>query len=401
MSRLRVLVVDDSALARALLRRMLEADGDIDVVAESADGETALGLVASLRPDLVTMDLLLPGMSGLEVIEQIMAFHPTPILVVTGQHVGPGSEAVFHAIQRGALDVVQKPMLADAGLEVTLREHVRHLGRVPVVRHVAGARARRGLTPPLGQDVGVPRSGTLTPPALRAATPPLGTLSASLARAVTPPVGAVIPPPSGALPGRTRRRVIGMAASAGGPAAVARILGGLSPEFPGCIALVQHLPPGFVDAFAQFVRHSTRLVVRVVRDEAEPQPGTVLVAADDRHLVASPEGRFRASAEPAVGGQRPAATLLFRSLAQVFGPAAVGVVLSGIGDDGAAGLAELRQSGGLTIAQDQRTAAVYGMPRAAAEVGAAVKVLGVDEIAAELVRALATPVPTGDGERVP
>jgi two-component system chemotaxis response regulator CheB len=179
---------------------------------------------------------------------------------------------------------------------------------------------------------------------------------------------------------------VGVAASAGGPAAIVAVLGALPAEFPGCIALVQHLPPGFAAAFAAYLRQQTALTVEVVQQRAGPRPGVVLLAGDDRHLVAAPDGHFEASDAAPVGGHRPSGTVLLASLARVFGAEAIGVVLSGIGEDGAQGLCALRAAGALTIAQSEETSLVYGMPRAAALAGGASTVLPLSLIAAALQR---------------
>ncbi len=336
----RVVVIDDSGVAREVLRGILEAEGDLTVVGEAGDGESAAKVVSEHAPDLVTMDIEMPGAGGLAAIEQIMARCPTPILVVTGLPVGSEGGLVFEAVRRGALDVAEKPCGGDVVAESRLRAHVRRLAGLPVVRHMRG---------------------------LREAPPPAGVPRA--------PVG------------RRRCRVVGIASSAGGPAALAAVLSSLPKAFPACIAVVQHLPVGFAETFARFLGSTTPLPVSVVDGRADAAPGRVLVAGDDRHLVAASAEAFVASDEPPVGGHRPSANPLFRSLARIHGHAAVGVVLSGIGDDGVAGLADMHAQGALTISQDAKTCAVYGMPAAAVQAGAVERTLAVDAIAPALIQA--------------
>jgi len=337
----RVVIVDDSAVCRSALRETLEADGDIRVVGEAADGAEVLKVITREKPHLVTMDLQMPGTSGFEAIEEIMAKLPVPILVVTGQSRG-GSAAAFEAIRRGALQLAEKPPPGRSPAGTELRAQVRLLSKIPVVRHVAGSR-----------DKASPRAPVFVP----------------TARTPTPIAAAAQPP------------LVGVAASAGGPGAIATLLAQLPPSFGGCLAVVQHLPKGFAASFVDFLRSRTQLRVRIVTDSAAREPGTVLVAPDDRHLVVSSKNLLRAVDLPPLGGFRPSATVLFQSMADVLGPAAIGIVLSGMGTDGAEGLERMRRQGSLTIAQDEATSAVYGMPRAAAERGAASLVLPLAKIA--------------------
>lgn len=334
----RVVIVDDSPFARIVLREILEEEGDIAVVGTATDGTAALDVVRQQRPALVTMDIQMAGAGGLAAIEQLMAHAPVPILVVTALPRGPESNLAFEALRRGALDVATKPSgplrLAEGA---RLRRQVRSLAGVPVVRHVG---ALRPATVP-----GVPRMTS----------------------------GARVP-------------LVGIAASAGGPIAVAQVLGALPGRFPACVAVVQHLPIGFAAFFADFLRRQITAEVVVASGELEPRAGAVIVAPDDRHLVLTEAGTLALSTGAPEGGHRPSATTLFRSLARFAGATAIGVVLTGIGDDGTAGLLAMRQAGALTIAQDARTSAVFGMPRAAAAAGAVATALPLDEIALAVVR---------------
>lgn len=338
--KLRVVMVEDSAFARAALRELLEAEGDIEVVGIAEDGDAALRVVTQHQPDVVTMDIQMAGAGGLTAIEQLMAHAPVPILVVTALPSGPDSDLTFEALRRGALDVATKPSgPTRAAQAARLRRQIRSLAAVPVVRHVGALRL-------------APRTVAVRP--------------LSVAR---------VP-------------IVGIAASAGGPIAVAQVLAALPARFPACIAVVQHLPIGFAAFFATFLRRSTTAEVIVASGETEPRHGRVIVAPDDRHLVLTDAGTFATTAEPPEAGHRPSATTLFRSLARCAGASAVGVILTGIGDDGAAGLLAMRQVGSLTIAQDATTSAVFGMPRAAIALGAAAKVAALAEIPQALVGAV-------------
>lgn len=333
----RVLIVDDSVIARDMLAGILEEDGDISVVGTADDGEAAIALVAELRPDVVTMDIQMPGSDGLTAIEQIMARSPVPIIVVSAR-ARDDQTLPFEAISRGALEVAIKP--ASRADEAELRAAVRRVTGIPVIPHVRALRARRTMPPPL------PRS-----------------------------------------PSQSHGpRIVGLAASAGGPAALDIVLGALPATLPGCVAVVQHLPPGFVASFATYLRSRTPLEVVVVGPGAsvEARAGQLVLAAGDHHLVAVSPRLLGASPAPPLRGHRPSATMMFSSLARMFGDRASGVILTGIGDDGAAGLGELRAQGGLTIAQDEKTSVVFGMPNAAVQAGAVMRVLPLQHIAAAI-----------------
>jgi two-component system chemotaxis response regulator CheB len=339
--RIRVVVVDDSALCRDLLRDILEEEGDIEVVGEAGDGQAAIDVVARSRAQLVTLDIEMPGMDGLLAVEQIMARTPVPILIVTGRSAEQRSHTLFEAVQRGALDLVAKPRGGSAEETSTLRALVRSLARVPVMRHLAGSRAKSPAPP-------------LTP-------------------------GAPIAPL--AFPAHLHVPIVGIAASTGGPAAVNLLLSRLPPDFEGCVAVVQHMLPGFAASFVEYLRAHSRLRIHLALGPVRPKAHTVFVAPDARHLVMSAEGAFTLT-EAAAGrsGYRPSADVLFLSLARTCGPNAVGVVLSGIGDDGAEGLLAMRKAGAITLAQDEASSTVYGMPRAAKENGGATYVLALEDM---------------------
>ncbi|HEY1585031.1 MAG TPA: chemotaxis protein CheB [Polyangia bacterium] len=339
MTRTRIFIIDDSSLFRDMLRAIVEADGEIVVVGEAASGEEALTRLASCEADLVTVDIEMPGAGGLDTITKLMTGRPVPILVLTGQPTGEGSSLAFEAIGRGALEIASKSSLGEDDGR-WLRGIIKQLGSVRVVHH-----------PGLHRPLSVPA-----------------------------------PASSMRLPLPARCPIIGIAASSGGPSAIVDVLRALPGDFGGCIAVVQHLPNGFVAPFERFLSERLELIVTVVHARTMPRPGTVLLPADDRHLVLADDGAFLASDGPPIGGHRPSATRLFESLARVEGRRAVGVVLSGMGDDGAAGLSALRRAGAEVIAQDQATSAIYGMPRAAIERGAVTQVLPVGAIGSLLCR---------------
>lgn len=347
----RALIVDDSAICREILRAILEEGGHFEVVGEAASGSEALELVARVRPHLVTLDVRMPGMDGLEVLSRLMAEHPCPVLVVTDLPTGPDGGVAFEAVRRGALDVARKPDPEDEAAVKRLRDQARLLATVPVVRHL-GVR------------------GSSQPAPLPSARP-----------------AGEVPPLAFERNGSQRPvRVVGIGASAGGPAAVATVLAALAHRTSATLAVVQHLPAGFAGSFARFLAERCKLEV-IVAGRPVPVGGSkVVLPPDDRHLSCE-RGHLVASDAPAEHGLRPAVDVLFRSLATTYGSAVAAVVLTGIGRDGAEGLAAVRGAGGLTIAQDDATSAVWGMPRAAVMAGGAARVLPLGAIGPAIIAA--------------
>lgn len=328
---IRVLVADDSELFRELLSRVVAAEAGFEVVAVAADGNAAAALARSLRPDVITMDLNMPDADGFSGIARIMAETPTPILVLTANR----EETVgFRALSLGALDILEKPQ-ATTDLEEygqLLRSRLRLLAGVKVIRHPRGLRERRAAPPSRG----------------------------------------------------ARADVVVVGASLGGPRALAALLRALPPDFPAPIAVVQHIADGFTEGLASWLATETRLHVREARDGDPLRAGRVVLAPTGRHLLVA-EGVARLSDAPPVDTFKPSVTPLFASAARAYGARACGVILTGMGRDGAEGLKAIKDAGGPTVAQDEATSAVFGMPRAAIELGAVDRVLPLDEIPRALV----------------
>jgi len=316
----RILICEDSATYAHALARALEHDSALEVVGVCRSAEEALDSLPRARPDLVTMDLGLPGMSGLQAVERIMGAVPVPIVVLSG-HVGPSTSAAAAALAAGALDAIPKDDLdlahPDGASAAAFRRRVKVASGARVIRH------------PRVKLNGVPAA-----PAVR----------------------------------RTAA-VIGMCASTGGPRAIAEVLAGIPAGFPIPILVVQHMSAGFLDGLARWLDQSVPLPVGVARPGRRPLPG-VWIAPEGAHLVLERSGRLGLDRETAVGPHRPSADILLTSLAAAAGAESVAVVLTGMGSDGAEGLRAVREAGGLSLAQDEASAAVYGMPRAAAEAGA-------------------------------
>jgi two-component system chemotaxis response regulator CheB len=328
---IRVLVADDSALFRELLSRVIVSEPGFEVVAVAADGNAAAALARSLRPDVITMDLNMPDADGFSGIARIMAETPTPILVLTANR----AETVgFRALSLGALDILEKPQ-ATTDLDQygqLLRSRLRLLTGVKVIRHLRGLREHR----------------------------------------LAPPQASVRP------------ELVVVGASLGGPRALAALLRALPATFPAPIAVVQHIADGFTAGLTSWLATETRLTVREARDGDRLVPGLVVLAPTGRHLLVG-DGVARLSDAPPVETFRPSVTPLFVSAARAYGARACGVILTGMGSDGALGLLAIKEAGGPTLAQDEATSAVFGMPQAAIQVGAVDRVLPLDEIPRALV----------------
>ena len=345
---IRVLLVDDSATMRGHLRESLAADPDLQVVGEATDGGQAVDLVGQLRPDVVTMDMMLPTMSGLAATEHIMAEHPTPILVVSSAD-RRELFSTYNALAAGAVDVLEKPRGddTDADWGRRLRSAVRLVSRIRVITHPRARLDGRRLGPE--------------------------------APARTPAASAL--------------RVVAVGASTGGPRALTELLCALPPGFRPPVLCVQHIAASepFAVAFSDWLAGQTGRDVTYARDwtPVETLLGRVVLAPPDRHLLVR-DGVLRLSDAPPRHSCRPAVDVLFESVAAEFGAAAAGCLLTGMGRDGAEGLLRMRARGALTFAQDEASCVVYGMPREAALIGAAAYVLPPTRIAAKMTELRAT-----------
>jgi two-component system chemotaxis response regulator CheB len=334
--RVRTFLVDDSAVSRLALRRVLSFDPGIRVVGEASDGDEALERIPAAAPDIVLMDIVMPGMNGLETTRELMRSFPRPVLIISDQ-VDGNADLSFEALRAGALEVVGKPsatQLADSDFIATLCRKVRLLAGIPVItRYRTGsapvAKRRRRSNRPQPEHVGL----------------------------------------------------VCVGASTGGPPALRQIIGGLPSSVRWPMLVVQHMTPGFTQGMVAWLRNATGRDVRLAEDRVHREPGVVYVAPDGGHLELRGR-RLRVTTSRSVGGHRPSVDALLASVAAT-GPAqeTVAAILTGMGRDGAHGLKLLREAGGWTIAQDEPTSVVFGMPKAAAEAKAAREILPLDEIA--------------------
>jgi len=341
MTPVRVLIVEDSPTVRLLLQYALERDPRLLVVGAVSSAEAMLDQLERLKPDVISLDIRLPGMNGLDATLQVMRTRPTPIVVVAAGVSSEEGRLAMDALRAGALAVVEKPSAPTHGDYATLSrrlcDQLVRMSRVKVLRQSARREVEFGSNRSAAVQAGPP---TADPPAAPAAE------------------------------GRPEGySVLGVVASTGGPNALVTLLNGLGREFPLPILLVQHIVGSFLHGFTEWLTATTPFDVRIAADGETPQAGCVYMAPLDRHL-GMVGGRIRLADAPPLGGHRPSGTWLLRTLAADAGPRTLGVVLTGMGADGAQGLAEVRSAGGYTIVEDGSTAVVNGMPSACVRLGA-------------------------------
>jgi len=356
---IRVLLVDDSPLALAVLRQMLVTSPDLEVVGAATGGLEALEMIPALQPTVICADYHMRGMNGLEFTRQVMARFPRPILVVSSAVGANDTDRVFALLEAGAVDVFPKPR---GGRDTDAQSAELFVKKVKIV---AGVWVRGRL----------PRE---TVPATRSARP-----------ALPPPI-----PPTRAM------QIVVMGASTGGPQALQTILSQLPRRFPLPILCVQHISSGFLGGLVSWLGAHFAGKVQIARIGEIPAPGHVYFPPENSHLVIDRGGRLQASSAPAYEGHRPSVNVTFLSAAAHYGDAAIGVLLTGMGRDGGDGMAALAQAGAWTIAQDEASCVIFGMPGDAVERGAARAVLPLTEIARALIAA-AELAPHAFGEKNP
>jgi len=338
---MRIAIVNDMLMAVEAMRRVLARAPHDRVAWIARDGAEAVELCAADTPDLILMDLIMPVMDGIEATRRIMANSPCAIVVVTA-NVDTNSSKVFEALGAGALDAVNTPVLESnsngpGGASL--------LAKIDTIRKIIGP--------------GMNKKNPLAP---------------------VPAAGATVSP---------RPSLIAIGASAGGPAALAKVFGSLPADFPGAIVVVQHVDVQFVKGLANWLDSQTRLHVRLAAEGDKPQPGTVLLAAREDHLIFTDANTLGYSPLPQECSYRPSVDVFFKSASSFWPGEIVGVLLTGMGRDGAEGLLALRRANHLTIAQDHATSAVFGMPKAAVELQAAREILALDKIGPRLTNIVA------------
>jgi len=354
-NKFRVLVVDDSAFMRKVLEAIFTADGGFQVIGQAKDGREAITMAESLKPDVITMDLNMPRMDGLQATAQIMTTNPKPIVIVSSES-KEGADSTLKALEYGAIDFVTKP---SAGIDLDMQSvkdellrKVRMAGKVRVVR--TASRIATALQ---------------TPPKAGAATSPRPAASSA----------------ANAAPSDMRFPVVVLAASTGGPATVMRLAPGFTKDFPAAVILVQHMPAAFTTQYAVQLTEFTGIRVKEAEANEPIQPGTLYICPGGQHLRVSTTGRMQLDgATGRIEGYLPNIDVTMESVAAFAGAMSIGVVLTGMGSDGARGAKAIKSAGGYVVAQDEATSVIFGMPAEAIKCGATDQVLGIDDIYAAI-----------------
>lgn len=346
---IKVLVVDDSAIVRQTFEQELARDPEIQVVGTAPDPYVARDKIVALKPDVVTLDIEMPRMDGLTFLKKLMKHYPLPVIVVSSLST-KGSEVALEAMQNGAVDVMAKPGAAYSvgDMSIELREKIRSAAKVNLAQF-----SQRLQT--MAQPVKVSQ--------------------------------ALI---------KTTDKVVILGASTGGTQAIERVLRGLPANSPG-IVIVQHMPAGFTKAFAKRLDDICELEVKEAADGDSVTNGKVLIAPGNQHMLIKRSGaRYFVEVKdgPLVGHHRPSVDVLFQSAAVYVGANAIGVMLTGMGHDGAQGMLKMKQAGAVNICQDEASCIVYGMPKAAIEIGAADHVVSLDNVADQILRVAAAERPS-------
>jgi two-component system chemotaxis response regulator CheB len=360
MAKKKVLIVDDSALVRQMLTEMISSDPDLEVVGTAADPFAAREKIKALNPDVITLDVEMPRMDGVTFLENLMRLRPTPVVMVSSL-TQKGAEVTLRALELGAVDFVAKPKIDLAG---TLKQYADEL--LAKVKMAAGANVTR-------------RIGSVP-----AVAPKLS-------------ADAVLPSQQRARILRTTEKIIAIGASTGGTEALRELLSAMPPDAPA-IVISQHIPAAFSKPFAERLDKTCAMKVFHAEDGQYILPGHVYVAPGDHHLLVERDGaRYvcRLSNGPPVNRHRPSVDVMFRSVAQKVGPNAIGVILTGMGDDGARGLKEMLDAGAHTVAQDEASSVVWGMPGSAVKLGAAERVDSLGHIPSVILELAAGPRASG------
>ncbi|MBD9388293.1 chemotaxis response regulator protein-glutamate methylesterase [Agrobacterium sp. AGB01] len=354
--KIRVLIVDDSASVRQTLTAVLQSDPQIEVIGAAADPFIAAKRIQEEIPDVITLDVEMPRMDGITFLRKLMSQHPIPV-VMCSSLTESGSETLLQALEAGAVDVILKPKIGAAD---HLAESAMRI--CEVVKSAAQARlGRRKITSARQSEL----SG------------PTAKLTAD----------AVLPPPSGKAMARTTEMVVCVGASTGGTEALREMLEKLPANAPG-IVIVQHMPEKFTAAFAKRLNSLCEMEIKEAADGDPVLRGHVLIAPGDKHMLLERQGaRYHVSVRtgPLVSRHRPSVDVLFRSAARAAGANAMGVIMTGMGDDGARGMLEMHQAGAFTVSQDEASSVVFGMPKEAIAHGGVEKILPLDRIAAEIL----------------
>ena len=335
---IRVLIVEDSPIALTILKRILDSSPDIEIVGTASTGQEGLALIPTSQPDVICTDFFMPKMNGLEFTAQVMVDYPRPILVVSASVQEDDTHRIFQLLEAGAVDILPKPKAGLDAENMLLKQAL-----INKVRILSGVKVFKKKQPSANRQI---RRQT--------------SVSASV---------------------HNNHKILAVGASTGGPLALQNLFNNLPRHFPLPIVCVQHISQGFLQGLLDWLGATSKLSIRIALAGERPEPGTIYFPPERQHLTLDHRGRFVYSQAIPGDGHCPSVTTLFSSVAQVYGRKAIGVLLSGMGRDGADGMKAIADAGGMTIAQDEATSVVFGMPKEAIALGAASQVLPMDAIA--------------------
>ncbi|MFO8057396.1 MAG: chemotaxis-specific protein-glutamate methyltransferase CheB [bacterium] len=391
---IKVLIADDSPVVREILKDMIEGEPDLELLGEARDGKEAVELAESLKPAIITMDVMMPVMNGLEAVEEIMAFTPTPILVFSSAVNNKEMNVAFEAIARGALDVMEKPRVSEGAKYDSIRKDflakLRMLSRIQVISHLKGRRRRPRTVERVAEapEDEAKKKVKDEAPASETGAGPVDTDVVPPPEVMERPLPIIEAPAAVKVPaGKTDRELVAMGASTGGPKALVQIFRKMPADFPVPVLAVQHIAHSFAPGLVNWLGRESRMKVELAAEKVRPEPGVLYISPTDVHMVLE-KGLIRLSKDPPVNSCRPSVDVLFSSVARDTGETAVGALLTGMGRDGARGLLEIKRRKGWALIQDEKSSIIFGMPKAALDMGAYDEVVALPEFADALTRAL-------------
>ena len=349
---IRVLIVEDSAIFQTVLKNIFRTSPDIEVVGTGSDGIEGLALIPQLNPDVICTDFHMPRMDGLEFTKRVMVEYPRPILVISISVQTEQRHRIFELLEAGAVDIFPKPRSSS-----NQDAQIHQLRLINKIKILAGVKVFRKVAPQPS-----PKSKSL---------PNTSQQASSNSYSDSKSISGI--------------KIVAIGTSTGGPQALQAIFAHLPANFSVPIVCVQHISQGFLDGLIQWLAFSCALPIEIARSGITPQAGTIYFPPEQNHLKFNTQGQFVCTDSPPIGGHRPAVDVTFKSVAQVYGRQAIAVLLTGMGKDGAAGMQMIHQAGGLTIAQDQETSVIFGMPKEAIELGGVKYILPLSEITPFLI----------------
>jgi len=343
-SKIKVLIVEDSPVVAQILSEIINSDQDLSVIGMAKNGKEAVELVPELKPDIITMDIHMPVMDGYEAIKQIMAYHPTPIIVVTSSVLSGGTDKVFRVTSYGALDVINKDFLEITDTPESKKsiqnfiDKIKFLSKVKVITHILAKLERDKISNSLISKT------------------------------------------------KNMQKIVGIVTSTGGPQALQYILQKLPHGLNFPILIVQHISDGFAEGLAEWLRNTSLMNVKIAEHNEKINNNNIYIAPTGFQMKVAKDGIIKLTDDPPYYGFKPSGSVLLESIANVYGENAVGVILTGMGSDGTLGIKAIKNKGGSTLAQDEKTSVVFSMPKVAIEMGVVDKIVSLENMAEEIIK---------------